>query len=136
MTRETKCYNNLDEIPPFIQKWKSSSSRNFVTQGPARTSALKGLFLSVGILRGSLLIYEEGWDRGLAWAAPNPNRCLLSLKELSVLKELDSEYEGSLKTESERDAHRLRQQRRHAIAEEIKALAAQRKNDVGKSTIV
>lgn len=68
--------------------------------------------------------------------SPESEQVLTLLKELSVLKELDSEYEGSLKTESERDAHRLRQQRRHAIAEEIKALAAQRKNDIGKSTIV
>lgn len=50
------------------------------------------------------------------------------LKELSVLKELDSEYEDSRKTESEREAHRLRQQRHHEIAEEIKALAEQKKN--------
>jgi hypothetical protein len=35
---------------------------------------------------------------------------LTVLKELSVLKELDSEYEGGPKTESEQDTHRLRQQ--------------------------
>jgi hypothetical protein len=36
---------------------------------------------------------------------------LTLLKELSALKELDSEYEDGPKTESERDAHRSRQQR-------------------------
>jgi len=33
------------------------------------------------------------------------------LKELSLLKELDSGYEAEPKTESERDGHRRRQQR-------------------------
>lgn len=53
---------------------------------------------------------------------------LALLKELSVLKKLDSEYEDSPKTESERDAHRLRQQRHREITEEIKALAEQKNN--------
>ena len=38
-----------------------------------------------------------------------------SLKELSLLKELDTGYEAEPKTESERDAHRRRQQRHHEI---------------------
>ena len=58
------------------------------------------------------------------------------LKVLSVLKELDSDYEGGPKTESERDAHGLRQQRHHEIGEEIKALAEQKKNDTEQSPIV
>ena len=58
------------------------------------------------------------------------------LKVLSVLKELDSDYEGGAKTESERDAHGLRQQRHHEIGEEIKALAEQKKNDTEQSPIV
>jgi hypothetical protein len=58
------------------------------------------------------------------------------LKVLSVLKELDSDYEAGPKTESERDAHGLRQQRHHEIGEEIKALAEQKKNDTEQSPIV
>jgi hypothetical protein len=53
---------------------------------------------------------------------------LTLLKELSVLKELDSDYESGQKTELEQDAHRLRQQRHKEIAEEIKTLAEQKKN--------
>jgi hypothetical protein len=54
---------------------------------------------------------------------------LTLLKEMSVLKELDSEYEAAPKTQVERDAHRQRQQRHQGIAEEIKALAEEKKND-------
>ncbi len=54
---------------------------------------------------------------------------LTLLKEISVLKELDGEYEAGPKTQFERDAHRQRQQRHQEIAEEIKALAQQKKND-------
>lgn len=53
---------------------------------------------------------------------------LLLLKELSLLKELDCGYEAGPETESERDAHRRRQQRHQEITEEIKAIAAQKKN--------
>ena len=60
---------------------------------------------------------------------------LALLKELSLLKELDTRYEAGLKTESEQDAHRLRQQRHQEIAEEIKALAAQKKNDAEQSEL-
>jgi hypothetical protein len=51
---------------------------------------------------------------------------LALLKELSLLKLLDAEYARSPKTDSERDAHRQRQQRHREIAEEIKAIAAQK----------
>ena len=54
---------------------------------------------------------------------------LTLLKEISVLKELDSEYEAGLKTQCEQDAHRQRQERHQKIAEEIKALAEQKKNN-------
>jgi len=54
---------------------------------------------------------------------------LTLLKELSLLKELDDKYEGGPKTQSERDAHRQRQPRHQEIAEEIKALAEQKKNN-------
>ena len=60
---------------------------------------------------------------------------LALLKELSLLKELDTRYEAGLKTESELEAHRLRQQRHQEIAEEIKALAAQKKNDAEQSEL-
>jgi hypothetical protein len=51
---------------------------------------------------------------------------LAFLKELSVLKEQDSNSDGDSATDSERDARRLRQ---HEIAEEIKALAEEKKKD-------
>jgi hypothetical protein len=60
---------------------------------------------------------------------------LILLKELSLLKELDNGYEVGPKTESERDAHQRRHQRHHEIAEEIKALAAQKKNDAEQSEL-
>jgi hypothetical protein len=50
---------------------------------------------------------------------------LTLLKELSMLKELGSGYDTDPKNESEPDAH---QQRRQEIAEEIKALADQKKS--------
>jgi hypothetical protein len=50
---------------------------------------------------------------------------LALLKELSVLKEQDSNS-GDTATDSERQARMLRQ---HQIAEEIKALAEEKKND-------
>jgi hypothetical protein len=58
---------------------------------------------------------------------------LALLKELSMLKEVDSEYEGGPETESERDARRLRQEWHRELAEEIKALAGQKKNGAEKS---
>jgi len=54
---------------------------------------------------------------------------LTLLKEISVLKELDSEYEAGPKTQFDQDTHRQRQQRHQEIGEEIKALAEQKKND-------
>ncbi len=60
---------------------------------------------------------------------------LTLLKEISVLKELDSEYEAGPKTQVERDAHRQRQQRHQGIAEEIKALAEEKKNDEQQSEL-
>jgi hypothetical protein len=60
---------------------------------------------------------------------------LILLKELSLLKELDCGYEAGPKTESERDADRSRQQRHQPITEEIKALAAQKKNHAEQSKL-
>ena len=60
---------------------------------------------------------------------------LILLKELSVLKQLDSEYESGSKTNPDRDAHRQRQQRHQEITEEIKALASQKKNDAEQSEL-
>ncbi len=54
---------------------------------------------------------------------------LTLLKELLLLKELDIQYAAGPKSESERDAHRLRQQRHQEITEAIKALAEQKKLD-------
>jgi hypothetical protein len=54
---------------------------------------------------------------------------LTLLKEISVLKELDIEYQAGPKTQFEQDAHRQRQQRHQEIGGEIKALAEQKKNN-------
>jgi hypothetical protein len=58
---------------------------------------------------------------------------LTLLKELSMLKELDSQFESGPKTESECAAHRLRQQRHQEIGEELKALAEQKKRNAEPS---
>ena len=50
------------------------------------------------------------------------------LKELSMLKEMDSNSETA-PDESQPCEHQLRQRRKHEIMEEIKALAEQKKND-------
>ena len=50
------------------------------------------------------------------------------LKELSMLKVLDTEYEGGPQTYSEQDAYRLRQQRHEEITEAMKALAAEKQD--------
>jgi hypothetical protein len=65
-------------------------------------------------------------DGGSGMSSQESEQMLALLKELSLLKVLDTEYAGSPKTNSERDAHRQRQQRHREIAEEIKALAAQK----------
>jgi len=54
---------------------------------------------------------------------------LTLLKELSLLKELDSGYEAGSKTGNERTEYELRQHRHREITEEIKALAEQKKTD-------
>lgn len=54
---------------------------------------------------------------------------LFLLKELSMLKTLDNEYESGPKSEEEQEAHRLRQQRHEEIGQEMKALAEQKKLD-------
>jgi len=66
-------------------------------------------------------------------SSPESEQVLTLLKELSVIKELDGEYEVAPKTESERDAHRLRQQRHQEIGTEIKAVAEQKKNGAEQS---
>jgi hypothetical protein len=52
---------------------------------------------------------------------------LVLLKELSMLKALDTEYQSGRKSEEEQQAHRVRQQRHEEIGQEIKALAEQKK---------
>jgi hypothetical protein len=56
------------------------------------------------------------------------------LKGLSLLKELDGGYETGPKTESERDAHRLRPQRNPEIAEEIKIFGKEKRNGAEQSS--
>jgi hypothetical protein len=60
---------------------------------------------------------------------------LTLLKEISVLKEFDSEYQAGPKTQFEQDAHRQRQQRHQEIAGEIKALAEHKRNDEQSSLL-
>jgi hypothetical protein len=62
-------------------------------------------------------------------------RAISLSKVLSRLREVDRDYEGSSKTESERDAHRFRQQRHHEIGKEIKALEEQKKNDLNNRQV-
>jgi hypothetical protein len=50
------------------------------------------------------------------------------LKELSVMKDLDGEYEAGTKTDVEREAYLHRQQRHREIMEAIKTVASRRKD--------
>jgi hypothetical protein len=62
--------------------------------------------------------------------SPESEQVLALLKELSILKELDSEQESGLQTELELDAQRQRQQRHRDISEEIKEIAARKTSGV------
>lgn len=62
--------------------------------------------------------------------SPESEQVLALLKELSILKELDSEQESGPQTELELDAQRQRQQRHRDISEEIKEIAARKMNGV------
>ena len=61
-------------------------------------------------------------------SSPESDQVLNLLKELSVLKEIDSEREGGSKLESEPQGQRSHQERHQEIAAESKALAEQKKN--------
>jgi hypothetical protein len=80
------------------------------------------------IFSALFVIEAEGRPR-ISTGSDHSVQVLTLLKEISVLKELDSEYETGLKTQFEQDAHRQRQQRHRGIAEEIKALAEVKRND-------
>ena len=65
-------------------------------------------------------------------ATETSQQVMALLKELSMLKELDTtESEAS---ESERNEHALRQQRKEEIVQEIKALAEQKKTEDQRSS--
>ena len=55
-------------------------------------------------------------------ATEESNQMLALLQELSMLKEADAAFDAN-PTDSEREAYQRRQQRRHEIGVEIKALA-------------
>ena len=59
---------------------------------------------------------------------PESEQVLGLLKELSVLKELDKQFEVGPKTDTELQAYRLRQLRQKDIGEEIKAIAEGKDN--------
>ncbi len=61
-------------------------------------------------------------------STPESEQVLTLLKELSVLKELDSERGYGSNPESERDTQRLRQERHQEIVAEIKAVAEEKRN--------
>jgi hypothetical protein len=61
-------------------------------------------------------------------ATETSQQVMALLKELAALKEIDTNLENE-STESERQEHELRQRRKEEIAQEIKALADQKKND-------
>jgi hypothetical protein len=67
-------------------------------------------FCLVNILSALFLI--EAIDSQEDQHGQRPVQVLTLLKEISVLKELDSEYEAGLKTQLEQDAHRLRREKR------------------------
>jgi len=68
-------------------------------------------------------------------ATETSQQVMALLKELSMLKELDTTPESEA-TESEQNEHALRQQRKEEIVQEIKALAEQKKiEDQGSSDI-
>jgi hypothetical protein len=78
----------------------------------------------------SALFFIEAKDRlRISMGSDKSVYVLTLLKEKSVLKELDNEYEAGTKTQVERDAHQERQQRHQGIANEIKALAGEKKHD-------
>lgn len=60
-------------------------------------------------------------------SSPESEEMLVLLKELSMLKALDTEYEAGSKSDADQEAHRLRQQRHKEIGEQMKALAEQKK---------
>jgi hypothetical protein len=66
-------------------------------------------------------------------AGAESKQVLSLLQELSMLKELDGQYQTGAKTESEQEAHLERQQRHQEIAEEIKALAVHKKSGADPS---
>lgn len=72
-------------------------------------------------MRSPSLRFVSVWVNNLFCTISDPNdevimssnesgQVLALLKELSLLEELDTRYEAGLKTESEREDHRLRQQ--------------------------
>jgi hypothetical protein len=60
-------------------------------------------------------------------ASQESKETLNLLKELSVMKQLDGEYEAGPKTDSDREAYRNRQHRHQEIVEAIKNLASRKK---------
>ena len=60
-------------------------------------------------------------------------RMMALLSELSTVKELNRQFEAS-PNENEEDAQRLRQQRQEEIAQEIKALAEEKKLQAAKKS--
>ncbi len=62
-------------------------------------------------------------------SSPESEEMLALLKELSILKTLDSEYENGSQSVEEREAHRLRQLRHQEIGQEMRALAEQKKSN-------
>jgi hypothetical protein len=92
------------------------------------------LFLLANILSATFLIKAKDRLR-IKMDSDKSVQVLTLLKEMSVLKELDSEYEAGSKTQVERDAHRQRQERHRGISEAIKALAEEKKNDEQQSEL-
>jgi len=59
-------------------------------------------------------------------ASDESEQMLGLLQELSVLKELEKEYETGPKTQPERDEHQHQLERQKQISEEIKQVAAEK----------
>lgn len=84
---------------------------------------------------GISIIYAKD-RRGNSMGSWESEQMLALLKELSMLKVLDTECQDGPKTHSEQDAHRLRQQRHQEITEAMKALAVQKQDEAEQNPSV
>ena len=89
---------------------------------------IQGLFLYSARIQTLAGWFASNWSLpGVCMGSETSEQVMELLKELAMLKELDTEYEAN-PTEGNYEAHRVRQQRHEEITAEIKALAKQSKD--------